>query len=223
MEQAGRQVPSNSWWHRVLERETWLPIDEAQLPDLVIPSNCVTRIDHGPKSIVPADVALHSSDVRSHVLEVGVKKVGVFAAVLIAAIVAGSVSAGATNPDGPSTSLRTEKPKVLCMKYRSERLFVRARPANCDFIDANADLDSLTSWALIPTRSVRWTHWGHRSALGKGKGFMRGVGWRPNRVRLSRPRVVCGRKVFTRFKGRMNVPGQGWSSWGRRVPIMGCG
>ena len=150
------------------------------------------------------------------------KNAGVLGAVLIAAIVAGAGPSGAANLDGSPMSVRAAKPKVLCMKYQTGRLFVRARPANCDFIDADADLGALTSWALVPTRSVSWTHWGHRSALGKGKGFMRGVGWRSNRVRLSRPRTVCGRKVFTRIKVRMNVPGQGWSSRGRRVPIMAC-
>lgn len=149
------------------------------------------------------------------------KNVGVFAVVLIA-MVAGAAPVGAANPDGPSTNLRAAKPKVLCMKYETQRLFLKARPANCDFIDANADLDAFSSWALLPTRRVRWTHWGHRSAIGEGKGFLRGVGWRPNRVRLSRPRTVCGRKVFTRFRGRMNIPGEGWSGWGRRVAIMAC-
>jgi hypothetical protein len=152
-----------------------------------------------------------------------VKTVAVLAAALIAVVVAGPASAGSTDLDGQPTSPHAAKPKVLCMKYSTEQLYLRARPANCDFIDADVDLDQpFTSWAVIPTRSVRWTHWGHRSALGKGKGFLRGVGWRPNRVRLSRPRVVCGRKVFTRFKGRIKMPGQGWSSWGRRVPIKGC-
>jgi len=151
-----------------------------------------------------------------------VKNLRAFVVVLVAAGLVSAAPAGATGVGGSSSSLRAAKPKVLCMKYKSGRTFVRARPANCDFVDANADLDALTSWALIPTRSMKWSHWGRSSALGKGKGFLRGYGWRPNKVRLSRPRVVCGRKVFTRFKGKINIPGEGWSSWGRRVPIMPC-
>lgn len=147
------------------------------------------------------------------------KNVGAFAAFVIAAAMMFGIPAGA---GGQDADLRAAKPKAFCMKYKNQRTFTTARPANCDFIWAEADLDYLTSWALIPTRSMRWVSWGQRSAYGKGKGFARGIGWRPNRIRLSRPRMVCGRKVFTRLRSRQNIPGQGWTSWGRKVPLMPC-
>lgn len=148
------------------------------------------------------------------------KNAGVFVAV---AVVLGLVGVSpAVAADELPANHRVAKPKVLCMKYKTQRLFVASRPANCDFIDANADLDAFSSWALFPTRSVRWGHWGGSSALGRGKYFLRGVGWRPAKVRLSRPSSACGYRAFTRVRVRVNVPGEGWLGWGRKVPIMAC-
>lgn len=150
--------------------------------------------------------------------EVGLKKL-IAIAVLTFLIAPGSAPAQ-TNSKTPS--LRAFKPQVVCANYRSQRFFVRARPANCDFPSPYAEQGSISSWSVFPTRSFRWGHWGYRSAIGRGKAFMRGVGWRPARVRLSQPRTVCGRKVFTRLRVRMKPPGSGWSSWGRKVAIKTC-
>lgn len=148
-------------------------------------------------------------------------RTAIFLGFLLIGVAAWPASAS-VQVDSSSIDLRAAKPKVVCAQYRAQRFFVRPRPANCDFPDPGVRAGSIGSWDVFPTRKMRWPHWGLKAALGRGKAFMRGVGWRPVRVKLTRPRTTCGRKVFTRLQVRMNAPGRGWMPWGRRYPVKAC-
>lgn len=144
----------------------------------------------------------------------------VLSVIMLVALVSAFGSSAASSA-GVGTELRAVKPETLCANYRHQSFYYARRPANCDFPDKAAQPGSIGSWDVFPTRRVRWAKWGYRSAAGRGRGFMRGVGWRPLRIRLKRPRVVCGSKVFTRMRVRLKAP-DGWLGWGRWVPIKSC-
>lgn len=123
--------------------------------------------------------------------------------------------------DSSGMEMRAAKPQALCANYRHQFFYFRARPANCDFPDRSAQAGSIGSWDVFPTRRVRWSRWRNQSAVGRGRGFMRGVGWRPLLIRLKRSRVVCGRRVFTRMRVRLKAP-DGSLGWGRWSPVKTC-
>ena len=121
-----------------------------------------------------------------------------------------------------STEVRAVKPRVLCLNYGAGNFYVRSRPARCDYYSARAPDDPIVAMAIAPTKSVRWTHWGFRSAVGRGRYHVNGPGFIPARFRLLRPKNACGRKMFTVIRIRMKVPGEGWQRWGSRAPIRSC-
>lgn len=153
--------------------------------------------------------------------EIEMKRVVRIAGIAMLALVLPGVAASAAGADHVGVGMRAAKPKVLCANYKHQFFYFRARPANCDFPGRSAQPGSIGSWDVFPTRRVRWNRWGYQSAVGRGRGFMRTVGWRPLRIRLKRSRVVCGRRVFTRMRVRLKAPG-GWLGWGRWGPIKTC-
>lgn len=143
------------------------------------------------------------------------------AGAVLLAVALSAIASSATNADDADTGMRASKPQVLCANYKHQVFYFRGRPANCDFPGKSAEPGAIGSWDVFPTRKVRWVTWGQGSAYGRGNGFMRGVGWRPLRIRLGRSRVACGRRVFTRMRVRLKAP-DGWLGWGRRGPIKTC-
>ena len=121
-----------------------------------------------------------------------------------------------------SMDTRAAKPKVLCLNYGAGNFYVRIRPARCDYYSSRAPDDPIVSMAIAPTKSVRWTHWGFRSAVGRGRYHVNGPGFVPARFRLLRPRNACGRRMFTKLRVRVFIPGDGWQRWGRGAPIRSC-
>lgn len=124
---------------------------------------------------------------------------------------------------GSTATTSAVKARALCHVYVGIGGFdVRTKPRHCDFYSALATPDTPSRRAVIPTTQVRWNKWGRYRASGRGKYHVSSVGWVRAKIRLSRPRVACGRLMFSRLRLRVRIPGEGWRPWGRRVPIRGC-
>lgn len=106
--------------------------------------------------------ALVGSRLRSehHETEVDLKVLGAITITAVAAL-ASFVVPVATG----SSDVRAAKPRVLCLNYAAGNFYVRSRPARCDYYSARAPDGPIVGMAIAPTRSVRWTHWGVRSAV----------------------------------------------------------
>lgn len=126
-------------------------------------------------------------------------------------------------PLASKASAQAAKPRVTCVKMKPGAFRYRRRPARCNYHYENAFPFPVFSWNLIQTRRMKWRHWGARSARGRGFFFSRKPPWwKQVRVRLSRPRTVCGSRAFTRFRLKVKRP-RGWPKrWGRRIAIRSC-
>ncbi len=138
--------------------------------------------------------------------------------VLAALIVATAPSSAG---DEPST-MRAQLPRVLCLNYSTERFYVRSRPVRCDYYSAKAPTDPIVAIAIAPTKNVRWSHWGAKRAIGAGRYHVNGPGFIPARFRLLNPRMACGRLMFTKFRVRIFVAGDGWQPWSSGGPLRSC-
>jgi hypothetical protein len=56
---------------------------------------------------------------------------------------------------------------------------------------------------VVRAYKLRWKNWGHRRAVGKGKMFISTAGFFPVKIRLSKPRMSCGRLVFSMIRYRI--------------------
>lgn len=138
---------------------------------------------------------------------------------LLAAMFVGVSPSGAGDQ---AAAVRTELPRVLCLNYPKERFYVSFRPARCDYYSAKAPVNPVAGIAIAPTKNVRWSHWGAQWAKGAGRYHVNGPGFIPARFRLSNPRTVCGRLMFTRLQVRIFVAGQGWKPWSSGGPLRSC-
>lgn len=98
------------------------------------------------------------------------------------------------------TDKRAVKPSVVCKQSVSgDRFLLRKRPGRCLFHQRGAP-----SWAGLQAIAVaerlRWSSWGPRTAVARGKLFISSVGQRQAKFLLKKPRVVCGKRVYTRLK-----------------------
>lgn len=88
-------------------------------------------------------------------------------------------------------------PKVLCLTKLggTPRGDYRQRPRSCDLHQRGAPP---VRQAIAVTRRLEWSQWGGRVAIAKGKIGISSVGLVPLKLRLTRPRSICGRTVYTK-------------------------
>jgi hypothetical protein len=120
---------------------------------------------------------------------------------------AGPVLLPAASPAGKAT------PRLACFKRTTpapvEKPAFRKRPSNCIYIDKRGLANLIPPATTVrKTRGVRWTKWGGRKALGRGKGFVADRNqpvtvW----ITLSRPVRRCGKRVYSRAKLRYEYTG----------------
>ena len=130
---------------------------------------------------------------------------------LIVVVAISTLLAGlAASPTGAGAG--RVKPWVVCAGYSASGVHTsyKFRPHACGFHERGAPYAN--AWTL-DARKLRWKYWSPRRAQGRGKTGVNMYGYAPVWVRLSRPRYVCGRTVFTRgrfkfvthFRGRRHT------------------
>lgn len=141
--------------------------------------------------------------------------------VLAAAAVASPPSAAAsTQPD--TSNSKTATAQVLCLNVEAEKFVHRERPGHCNFYDGRAPGRRIIDSADFPTSHVRWSRWAGWGAAGRGRYHVSGR-WLPVRLRLSRPRIACGHRVFTKIRLNLKTCGGRWTGWAEAVRIESCG
>ena len=97
----------------------------------------------------------------------------------------------------------------------------RFRPHRCDFHDRRSSY--YVHAEIQATGDLHWRYWNARRALAHGKIGISTYGVAPVRVNLSRPRIHCGQRVFTkgRFKVRIRLNG-GHKTYRYSVPLDIC-
>jgi hypothetical protein len=109
------------------------------------------------------------------------------------------VAIGCCSPT-PSIAIAADspKPQVICLTewgYQPEGDY-RTRPVACDLHDYGAyPVAHVNVWV---TKRLRWSSWGPKSAVATGKLGISTYGLAPLKLRLTRPRELCGHVVFTR-------------------------
>ena len=118
----------------------------------------------------------------------GLARMTSIAALALAAL-AFSSSLGAQALAGP--------PKVLCLTKLggTPRGDYLQRPSSCDLHQRGAPP---VRQAIAVTRQLEWSQWGGPVAIADGKLGISSVGLVPLKLRLSRPRSICGRTVYTK-------------------------
>jgi hypothetical protein len=104
--------------------------------------------------------------------------------------------------------------EVVCATEYGDpgRVAYRTRPHECMF---HKRFTPVASAYMVKMRGIRWTHWGPKVAVGKGKFLANMAGPTPGRVRLTHPVEVCGHRVFTIAHFKF----QGLPSSGQGLPL----
>ncbi len=131
------------------------------------------------------------------------------------------VAPASANEQSDLASLKASKAEVVCLNVASGKFFYRYRPDHCNYYDGGAPGPKIIGSADFPTRQVRWTHWGHATALGRGQYHVSGR-WLPVRLKLRRPRVVCGQRVFTKIQLNLKTCGGRWTGWAEPTVVESC-
>lgn len=131
-------------------------------------------------------------------------------------VAAGQGDGGLLEPE-----LRAAKPGVVCLNIATESFSRQTSPEHCSFYDAAAPGSKVNPGAAFRTRGVKWSHWGHSTAVGRGEYRVSGK-WLPVRLKLLAPEVVCGESVFTRLRMNLKVCVGQWTGWERSVKIERC-
>lgn len=99
--------------------------------------------------------------------------------------------------DKRRTSATGPAPDVPCLRGDSSKAALREEPRHCAF--------ALKSGGVVGATRIKWSHWGRKSAIGRGT--VRDAGPKSAKFWLSRPRNVCGNLVFTRIQTREGASG----------------
>lgn len=123
-----------------------------------------------------------------------------------------SVSASSARPSTPAL------PQAFCQTPPAQKKgmppsgFYAVRPAGCRFHRLGLEEDSLSDLVF----RIHWNHWTGSSATGTGRVPVYGLNYKTRKhfktssaevVRLSRPKRICGHKIFTFLKVRAYVGG----------------
>lgn len=138
---------------------------------------------------------------------------------LLAGLAQPAAAGQGDDPGGPGS--RAAKPGVVCLNSATGSFSRHARPEHCAFYDAAAPGPKVNPGAAYRTRAVRWSHWGHSTAVGRGEYRVSGK-WLPVRLKLIGPEVACGERVFTRVRMDLKVCVGRWTGWERPIKIERC-
>ncbi len=126
-----------------------------------------------------------------------------------------SQNTGSTSPRPASLA----PPQVFCQTPPAQKKgepptgFYRVRPPGCRFHRLGLEENSLSDLVF----RIHWRHWTATSASGIGRYPVEVINIKTGRhskssgpevVRLSRPRRICGHKVFTKLELRVYIHGQ---------------
>jgi hypothetical protein len=112
------------------------------------------------------------------------------------------VAAGAGTADSRASSepAQTDGPWVICITsdYGEEPVTgaYRHRPRTCLVRDRNSD--GVFGYNSERLKQMRWLYWRTGQAFGKGRIVISTVGPARAKVRLTKPRSPCGRRVYTK-------------------------
>lgn len=122
---------------------------------------------------------------------------GLLVAVIAAGLIAGTVTGAGASADSQRAH-RGAKIRVACANNRLSRVRFKTKPKHCIFLKrgGGAGVDA------VPTKSMRWEHWGRPHARGRGYGLLNMLGATPAKVVLSEPVVRCGHRVYSKVKVR---------------------
>jgi hypothetical protein len=136
--------------------------------------------------------------------------VGVVGALLVAALVP------------PTAAARPHSPKVICItSYRLPRGAYRYKPHHCVFHQRHKF--PITGANTVRTKDLHWKHWTQRSAAAKGEVLVSTIGPSPASLKLTRPRTLCGKTVFTRLRVRFRFVFNGHTYYRRfKMSIDNC-
>jgi hypothetical protein len=100
---------------------------------------------------------------------------------------------------------RKSRPWVICTTQwdPNPQSTYRRTPHACDYHERGKP--HFHAYIVI-TRHVHWHYWNRRRAVGHGKIGLTG-GPRPVKIKLRRPRQICGRRVFTRARFKVRAAG----------------
>lgn len=120
-----------------------------------------------------------------------------FAVVCMGAALIVGVVAGTGATAGPEND-RGSKIRVACANNLLTRVHFKTKPKHCIFLKRGGNAGVYAA----PTKSMKWEHWGHPHARGRGKGLLNMLGATPVKVVLSKPVVKCGHRVYSKVKIR---------------------
>lgn len=91
-------------------------------------------------------------------------------------------------------------PRVVCMeravgKGAEWELVLKSEPDQCTFLYEGANVEQWFDFQILNSEDLRWLSWTADSAIAEGTYW--GMGPEEATFRLSRPRTVCGERVFT--------------------------
>jgi hypothetical protein len=100
-------------------------------------------------------------------------------------------------------------PQVICVVEWGEHPTgaYRYRPHECDLHERGAFPVAHVNLAV--TKRLHWLHWGAKIAVARGKLGISTYGLAPIKLRLLKPRTLCGHTVFTEMIVRGRSPFEG--------------
>lgn len=115
--------------------------------------------------------------------------------VTVIAVAAGALSANALI--ATALAAPVGEPQVVCLTEWGEQPegTYRTRPHSCDLHERGKL--PVAHLNVMVTHNLHWLHWG-RVAVARGQLGISTYGWAPLKLRLTRPRALCGHTVFTR-------------------------
>lgn len=100
---------------------------------------------------------------------------------------------------------RKSRPWVICTtQWEPPQSTHRRKPHACDYHERGEPYAN--AWIEI-TRHVHWHYWNGRRAVGHGRAYINAYGPAPIKIKLSRPRHVCGQKIFTKARFKVRAAG----------------
>lgn len=128
-------------------------------------------------------------------------------AVVVGAV--GSVLAasmfGASALAGGGKERARAKTVVACANSSLTHVRFKTKPKHCIFVKRGERAGVYAA----PTKSLKWKHWKHPHARGRGNGFLNMLGKTPVKVILSKPVIRCGHRVYSKVKIRYPKEGLG--------------
>lgn len=110
----------------------------------------------------------------------------------------------ASSSIGAALAAPPGQPQVICLTEWGEHPegAYRIRPRSCDLHERGKF--PVAHLNVMVTHNLHWLHWG-RVAVARGQLGISTYGWAPLKLRLTRPRELCGHTVFTEARLRIRL------------------